>query len=316
MEEGSPSSRRAPPPSTTGTEAAANGAAGYLGFCGTPLDWLLDWAHTMWVGALGGTSPSVLYTSNRASDARSAGGGLCTLYARADLPPQPAGAIRVVCLSDTHESHQKVAVPDGDVLVLAGDFLTLNAAMSLSYSRAKLRRLAMWIHALPHAHKIVVAGNHDSACEELGAEWMRSMFNRNGAVYLEDDGVALDAGDLQVWGSPYNRNNHPDARVQSPNIAFQSNAAQRLARAQVGADILVTHGPLFTADLDRLRPRLYVCGHVHELHGVQQSGTTLCVNACVMDKAYQPTHAPIVCDLFATSTDVRIGSGGGESRTI
>jgi len=36
--------------------------------------------------------------------------------------PQAAGSLRVVAISDTHCTHQRLRVPPGDVLVHAGDF--------------------------------------------------------------------------------------------------------------------------------------------------------------------------------------------------
>jgi hypothetical protein len=39
------------------------------------------------------------------------------------LPPKDPRAVRVVCISDTHSLHEHVAqIPDGDILVHAGDF--------------------------------------------------------------------------------------------------------------------------------------------------------------------------------------------------
>jgi predicted phosphodiesterase len=35
-----------------------------------------------------------------------------------------AGATRVVCISDTHLVHDQMVLPDGDVLVHAGDVMT------------------------------------------------------------------------------------------------------------------------------------------------------------------------------------------------
>jgi hypothetical protein len=34
-----------------------------------------------------------------------------------ELPPPPKGAIRFVCLSDTHQKHNEIDVPNGDVLI-------------------------------------------------------------------------------------------------------------------------------------------------------------------------------------------------------
>ena len=182
------------------------------------------------------------------------------------LPAQPAGAVRVVCLSDTHERHNYVDVPPGDVLVVAGDMLARNRHFSVAYSVRKLERFAAWLHALPHPQKVVVAGNHDAVCEEIGAEAVRRIFSGHGVVsYLEDTGTGkvaaqrtrpassagagagTDSGGvyaegaegaglgLKVHGTPYNRGG-------SRNNAFQSRAEARCAAIPAGLDILISHG--------------------------------------------------------------------------
>jgi predicted phosphohydrolase len=66
--------------------------------------------------------------------------------------------IRLVFLSDTHAWHGRIVVPDGDVLVHCGD-LTRQGSFEdvIEFSR--------FLAALPHAHKVVIAGNHDWAFE-------------------------------------------------------------------------------------------------------------------------------------------------------
>lgn len=60
--------------------------------------------------------------------------------------------LRIVCISDTH-SRQPV-VPDGDVLIHAGD-LTENGSFDEVQEQLK------WLASLSHRFKIFVAGNHD-----------------------------------------------------------------------------------------------------------------------------------------------------------
>ena len=62
--------------------------------------------------------------------------------------------IRVVCLSDTHDQVPS-EVPDGDLLIHAGDLTNPGTA-------ASIQKQLDWLASLPHPHKIVVAGNHDS----------------------------------------------------------------------------------------------------------------------------------------------------------
>merc|ERR1712000_650080 len=42
------------------------------------------------------------------------------VYPNPDWPHTPQGAVRCVCISDTHGLHQAVAVPPGDVLIHSG----------------------------------------------------------------------------------------------------------------------------------------------------------------------------------------------------
>ncbi|KAH9844868.1 Calcineurin-like phosphoesterase [Teratosphaeria destructans] len=71
-------------------------------------------------------------------------------------PPQPPRPpIRLVCLSDTHNlSPPPPAIPHGDILIHAGDLTT-------DGTPAEIQSQIDWLDALPHAHKVVVAGNHD-----------------------------------------------------------------------------------------------------------------------------------------------------------
>jgi hypothetical protein len=74
--------------------------------------------------------------------------------ALAETPSLPSHAppIRVVCLSDTH--NETPHVPDGDILIHAGD-LTQNGTFT------ELQAQLSWLAKLPHQYKIVIAGNYD-----------------------------------------------------------------------------------------------------------------------------------------------------------
>jgi hypothetical protein len=68
-------------------------------------------------------------------------------------PPAGRTPIRVVCISDTHD--QTVEVPDGDLLIHAGDMSSIGTAEAI-------QKQLDWLDSLPHARKVVVSGNHDS----------------------------------------------------------------------------------------------------------------------------------------------------------
>lgn len=73
------------------------------------------------------------------------------------LPATKSRPIRVVCISDTHcqpyPGH--VAIPDGDLLIHAGDLCN-------DGSLHEIQAAVDWLQSLPHAQKVVICGNHDS----------------------------------------------------------------------------------------------------------------------------------------------------------
>ena len=79
---------------------------------------------------------------------------------RSASPPEE-GWVRIVCISDTHGKHADLDdVPDGDVLIHAGDYTTFGKEV---HARASNE----WLGTLPHPHKLVVNGNH-----EANAPWL------------------------------------------------------------------------------------------------------------------------------------------------
>ncbi len=210
--------------------------------------------------------------------------------------------MRVVCISDTHERHEQVTLPDGDVLICAGD-ITANGSL------ARLEHFARWMQRQPHPHKILIAGNHDFCFEgrnDRGAYVMRQ--HAPDAHYLQDSGVTI-AG-LRVWGSPW----QPRFLDWAFNLDRGPSLAEKWALIPGDTDILITHGPPFgTLDLtprservgcealaerlERLRVRLHVFGHIHHGYGVVERGGRISVNASICDERYAPINAPIVVDL-------------------
>jgi predicted phosphodiesterase len=218
--------------------------------------------------------------------------------------------MRIVCLSDTHSFHWDLAVPDGDVLVHAGD-------MTLQGTRAELERFAEWFVPLPHRHKVVIAGNHDWLFQRE-PELARRCLGDVG--YLQDSGLAI--GGLRFWGSPW----QPWFLSWAFNLPRGRPLREKWSQIPEGTDVLITHGPPFgihdrvakvfprvvsavigqgehvgcrdlLAAVTRLAPRLHVFGHIHEGYGSTRRGETLHVNASICDARYRPANPPHVVDL-------------------
>mmetsp|Transcript_54567 Transcript_54567/g.170550 ORF Transcript_54567/g.170550 Transcript_54567/m.170550 type:complete len:296 (-) Transcript_54567:30-917(-) len=218
------------------------------------------------------------------------------------LPRAPQG-VRVVVLSDTHLWHRQLWVPQGDVLLHAGDCLA-----EWGNGVRELQDFAAWLGGLPHAEKLVVGGNHDRCLQELGpARVAELLWKQGGAIYLHPelcDSVVLASG-LRVAGNPWSVRTNP----RSGNTAFQPEADDPRHSQVPACDVLVTHGPprgvldmgrgstLLQAAVQSARPRLHAFGHVHEAHGAVVEGGRVCVNAAMCNDLFCAVRRPIVVDL-------------------
>jgi Icc-related predicted phosphoesterase len=207
---------------------------------------------------------------------------------------------RIVCLSDTHNRQGQFDVPDGDILVHAGDLT----------GRGTLREITAvneWLGRLPHRHKIVIAGNHDFLFEEENL-LARSLLTN--ATYLQDSEVSADG--VKIWGSPW----QPWFHDWAFNLRRGEALREKWELIPEDTDILITHGPpmgildetasgerVGCEDLrDRLAamsapPGLHVFGHIHEAYGIERAPRTTHVNASICDLGYRPVNPPIVIDL-------------------
>ncbi|KAL2024333.1 hypothetical protein VTK56DRAFT_8815 [Thermocarpiscus australiensis] len=216
----------------------------------------------------------------------------------------PPTAIRVVCISDTHNT--RPVLPAGDVLIHAGD-LTENGSFD------EVQAGISWLSSQPHRYKILVAGNHDVLLDEAfleryperryGETRTKRDLDWGSVTYLEDARVTLsfpvrelylsnrqdsnavepttesEVRTLTVFGSPWTKQYGVSAFQYPPNST--SHWADRLS--SLGPDVLVTHGPprlhldrtgvhragcpYLAEQVARLRPRLHVFGHIHVSYG-------------------------------------------------
>lgn len=221
--------------------------------------------------------------------------------------------MRIVAISDTHFYPVTKPIPDGDVLIHAGDLTGHGTFM-------EIKKAGDWLASLPHKHKLVVAGNHDFLFEkdyELARHAIGHGFN--GVTYLQDQ--LADIEGVLVYGAPWS--------VEYNHWAFglsQEKAKSRWDRVPGVVDILITHGPPYDimdaapngyklgckelrAKVEEIKPRLHVFGHIHHSHGVRKLGGTLYVNAAVCDEKYKHTQDPIVLD-YRKSGIMQIRTGG------
>ncbi|RXS98252.1 metallophosphoesterase [Silvibacterium dinghuense] len=209
--------------------------------------------------------------------------------------------MRIVCISDTHGQHRQLTVPEGDILIHAGDFMRSGQRLN------EIVDFNDWLGSLPHPHKVVIAGNHDLLFESY-PEMARGRLNNT--TYLENSGAEIFG--LKFWGSPVQPTFH--------NWAFNVDRGAAIRRywkkIPSDTDVLITHGPPFgTLDkidilgphlgceelaktISQIRPRLHVFGHIHGGHGQETTKATAFVNAAVLNERYELTHKSQTIDLI------------------
>lgn len=216
----------------------------------------------------------------------------------------------IVCISDTHGvcraafARGELTLPTGDVLVHAGDLSMRGTADEIE---AELR----WLAELSYPHKIVIAGNHDFAFEQGSAPRLVALCQDLGLRYLEDSATTIDG--VTFWGSPW----QPWFYDWAFNLQRGPEIRARWQLIPAGTHVVVTHGSpagfggintlgedVGCADLadeliQRVRPRLHVCGHIHEGYGrrAHLDPAITFVNASTVDLDYHPINPPVLIEL-------------------
>ena len=218
-------------------------------------------------------------------------------------PAESSGLVhglRIVMISDTHNEHKDVNVPNGDVLIHAGDYTRygkLEDAVAFND----------WLGTLSHRYKFVVNGNH-----EYNAPWKAEVRNiiSNAVVLIDESAhISTPAGtDLVIYGVNFTWPVRGDENPLYTKIPSD-------------VDILVCHGPakgyvdgdkgchLLTKRCEELilhqnsKLKLVVSGHIHLAYG-QCCGSRSSkfshvrfVNAAIAAGEGVPGHSPIVMDI-------------------
>lgn len=162
--------------------------------------------------------------------------------------------LRVVCISDTHSFHKNLDVPNGDILIHAGDF-------TLYGKEEHAHDFNEWLGTLPHKTKIVIVGNHEN-----NADWhKRAAEILTNAVFLRNTHYAVTDGPC-VYGTDFywpckGQNPYYDAIPSNMDVIIAHGPAQGCVDADKGCEAML-------GTVQRIKPKLVISGHVHFGHGV------------------------------------------------
>mmetsp|Transcript_2597 Transcript_2597/g.3926 ORF Transcript_2597/g.3926 Transcript_2597/m.3926 type:complete len:232 (-) Transcript_2597:24-719(-) len=203
--------------------------------------------------------------------------------------------MKIVIISDTHNDHESMTIPDGDVLIHAGDWTNFGR---IEHAHS----FNEWLGTMPHRHKIVVNGNHEN-----NAPWKASVRSIvSNAIFLKQESIIIEnehGKRLKIFGTDFF---WPMLEESSPNPF--------LDQIENDVDILVTHGPAhgfvdgkrgcssLTRKCAHLRRngklRVVISGHIHGAYGICE-GTGECegikfINASCCGSGRVVVNSPIV----------------------
>lgn len=200
--------------------------------------------------------------------------------------------MKIIAMADTHNQHNRINVPDGDIVIHAGD-------MTETGTRTEIKNFLQWYAALPHKHKVLVAGNHDFGFEEDEYTYA-ALCQKLGIVYLRDESRIVNG--IKIHGSPW----QPVFFNWAFNLPRGKQLAYKWDLIDNDVDILVTHGPPagygdLTARMERVgdedlliaiqkkKPKYHLFGHIHEDSGTWNTEHTVFMNVTTAYCKYKCT---------------------------
>jgi 3',5'-cyclic AMP phosphodiesterase CpdA len=229
--------------------------------------------------------------------------------------------MRIAAISDQHGFLPDI--PPCDLLIVAGDVCPDGFGRQVTAETPRLQQdwfngeVRPWLAKCPATHKVLTWGNHDwcgETCDFSADAPQRASSTTLQILSDEATTVSVRGQTITLWASPW-----------SNQFGYWSFMRRPEALAEVyraipeGIDVLVSHQPAFgygdevpdfrtgqishqgsrelLACVDRVKPKVLICGHIHEGHGEFAHNDTRIFNVSVVDEHYQLVHAATVLDV-------------------
>ena len=206
---------------------------------------------------------------------------------------------KICCISDLH-GYLPQSLPQHDLLLISGDICPV-WNHTLDYQNYWLEEIfAPWVKA-NSPRFFATWGNHDW----IGDTMLSSYYFENGEI-IKDRGRTDK--DLKMFFTPH--------QLPFCNWAFNTEEEEMekiFDKIPEGTDIIVSHGPpkgygdlvprgehtgsyALLHAIERVKPKLVVCGHIHYAYGAYRYDSTLILNASLLGENYKPQNQPIMID--------------------
>lgn len=201
--------------------------------------------------------------------------------------------MKIVAISDTHW-HYPEDLPDGDILVFAGDASGIG-----TYD--ELTEFDNWMGTYRDKYRRILftPGNHDYGFE-LGFKL------KNAEMYINES-VVVEG--IKFWFSPYS--------IKFGTWGFmkpEKELDKMWYNIPEFTDVVVTHGPpkgeldlnvasyhigseSLTRRIKEIKPRYHIFGHAHEAYGIIQEGVTTFCNVSLLNEYYMLVNKPTVLEI-------------------
>lgn len=230
--------------------------------------------------------------------------------------------MRLVCISDNHSQNlmTKWSIPEGDVLIHAGDITAVGNYKQVMKMAKMLERLR---NERGYRYVLFIPGNHDKLFAQETNTAINIM-NDHGVTTLIDELVKIDHptyGPLPIYGTPWVELQPEDLLKLSPDaLAFSRlDCREFYDRIPSETHVLITHqppagilsiardgteigSPQLTSKIhSRLglmsHPIVFIFGHNHTGHGFVDHIARRFYNVALCDDNYRPAFEPTVIDL-------------------
>lgn len=232
--------------------------------------------------------------------------------------------MKLVIISDTHNLHNELNLPSGDVLIHCGDY-------SYSGQDNEVISFLTWMQEQTKKYRLVIGGHGN---HELGPYEDREHFNELKTVFAPD----VIWPHMRIFTDPVTSLNFffsPYVTTINGRWAFEASSSEYqeiVKRIPDYVDILISHGPPFnildtfvrhSIDWDsqqndyahtsrefkigskvlaerikEIEPKLVCFGHCHENGGqTVEIGGTIYVNGAVLNENYEIANEPVIVNL-------------------
>lgn len=217
---------------------------------------------------------------------------------------------KIVCISDTHMRHEGLVIPECDILIHAGDATNYG-------DLTELMEFAEWLNEQEAAHIIFVPGNHEIQMEKNLQQSINILKNYCPAINIlinetiDIEGIKIHGSPCTPWYGSWGWNRaRSDEEAIFRNIKHIKHDWDLIP---LNVDVLITHGPAYKVlDMNRegehcgcynlmativdLRPKIHICGHIHEGYGYEHYDGVDFYNVSICNRQYLPINPITVID--------------------